>query len=246
MVICVEQFAEPTWTAPAWMVAATVVAAGSARAAAQRGGEEAEVGGGADLDAAGRAGGVVERGEEQAEGAGGGDPLGRRRARRRTGSCGRGRRRSPATGRRRRTARRSRRRHRRRRRAATRSATGAATSPGSTSARYWSPRAATNDGWVTTTRPRCRTPGISSTGITAPCSMRSPGSAPTSSHAARATTSSARVTQWTAIARPARRAARNPRDQLVDRRQAGVVEHELDRPARQRPARRPPAGPAHR
>ena len=120
----------------------------------ERGGEDAEVGGGAGLDAARSAGRVVDGREEEVEGAGGGDALGgaEHGARRRRAVARGGDRR--ATGWRHRTAHRSRRPRRRPPASSEPQRHRSATSPASTSARYWSPRSATKEGWVTTTRPR--------------------------------------------------------------------------------------------
>ncbi len=63
-------------------------------------------------------------------------------------------------------------------------------------------------GWSPPSRPRDATIDRRSGGTTDPCSMRSPGRLPTSSQAARARASPARVTQWTATGRSASWAAR--------------------------------------
>ncbi len=86
-----------------------------------------------------------------------------------------------------------------------------ATSSAATSARYWSPRSATKFGWVTTVNPRLAERRRSARGGSprrARCGRR--GRTPTSSNAARAMTSSPRVTQCTATGRPRRRAVRKP------------------------------------
>ena len=66
--------------------------------------------------------------------------------------------------------------------------------------------------------------------MTAPCSIRSPGSRPAASSAASVRTSWTRVTQCTATGRPAACAARDVVGEVVKRRQCGVVEQDLHRP----------------
>ena len=127
----------------------------------------------------------------------------------------------------------ARRRPRRRPRAASRTATGGRRSSASTSARYWSPRAATNDGWVTTTSPRSRSAGDQLDGdhraVLDAVAGRGADVVPRGEGedqlGARHAVHGDRP--------PGRRARAEPADELVERRQPGVVEDELHRPAGQ-------------
>ncbi len=98
---------------------------------------------------------------------------------------------------------------------------------------YSSPRSATKFGWVTiVTSIACSAP-MSSGGITAPCSMRSPPRAPALSSAATVRTSCVRVTQWTATLRCRAVRFRDPRFEVGQPGEVVIVEEDLDRAAGQ-------------
>ena len=71
---------------------------------------------------------------------------------------------------------------------------------------------------------------MDSAGMTAPCSILSPGSRPAMSSAASVSTNCTRVTQCTATGRPARMRPPHVVRELVQRRQRVVVEQDLHRP----------------